>query len=490
MNNNIILQLDRNLKVPMYMQLYHKLKDLIEMGQIDEGEKLPSIRSLANYLQVNNVTIINAYKLLEQDSLVYSKEGSGTYVKEKNKELQFDYFEDENMDLMTNGILSMSENSIDFASVSPTPDLFPVNEFKEVLIEVLDRDKGNAFVYPEINGYGPLRESISQFLWEYYQIKADPSHIQITSGGQQGIDLISKTFIQPGDYVFLENPTYSGAVAAFKSRGANIIPITIREDGLDLNELEEKISKYHPKFLYIMPCYQSPTTYSYSEKEKKGLLDIAYENNLYIIEDDFLSDLSYGENRPPLKSIDKNEQVIYIKSFSKILMPGLRLGFLTCPKNLFRSIVRAKHTTDITSSGFIQRAFDVYLRKKYWKEHIENIKFEYGEKYNLLLSEIKCLEKHNITFTKPEGGLSLWLKLPNEIDSLELYNECFKNNVLIVPGKIFFIGDIENQFTNYIRLSFGSVSKYNIIEGIKVIDESIHNLKGDSFSSTKYIPLI
>ena len=489
MSNNIILHIDRDLKVPMYIQLYNELKNLIEKGILKEGEKLPSIRSLAEELDVNNVTIVNAYKLLEQEDYVYSKKGSGTYVRQQLNELQFGYFEDENMDLMTNGILSMSENNINFASVSPTPELFPVEEFKKVLIEVLDRDKGNAFVYPEINGYGPLRESINLFLKEYYFIDTEPNQIQITSGGQQGIDLLSKTLIQPGDYIFLENPTYSGAVAAFKSRGANIIPISIREDGIDLDELKKRIQQYHPKFLYIMPSYQSPTTYSYSNEKKKELLNIAYENNLYIIEDDFLSDLSYSENSLPLKTVDEHDQVVYIKSFSKILMPGLRLGFLNEKKKIFRSIVRAKHTTDITSSGFIQRAFDLYLRKGFWKSHIKRTKMEYGEKYELLLEEIKSLKKHNISFKEPKGGLSLWLKLPEDIDSVELYNECAKSNVIIVPGEIFYI-DKEKHYSNYIRLSFGSVSKEEIVKGISIIDDCITTLKGDKPESTKYIPLI
>jgi len=334
-----------------------------------------------------------------------------------------------------------------------------------------------------------LRESISHFLCENYSIDVNSSQIQIISGGQQGIDLIAKTLIQPGDYVLLENPTYSGAVAAFKSRGANIIAITMEKDGINLEELKKSIKTYHPKFLYTMPCYQSPTTYSYSDEKKLELIDLAYENNLYIIEDDFLSDLSYEGNRLPLKSIDKYDQVIYIKSFSKILMPGLRIGFLTAPKKLLKDIVKAKHTTDITSSGFIQRAFDLYLRKGYWKEHIKKIKLDYSEKYELLLDKIKKLNSHGISFVEPRGGLSLWLKLPESIDSIELYNECMKNNVIIVPGKIFFIAE-KSDCTNYIRLSFGSVSKEQIKKGIDIIDRSILNLKDEKNEDTKYIPLI
>ncbi|MBW4828378.1 MAG: PLP-dependent aminotransferase family protein [Clostridiaceae bacterium] len=489
MKNNIIIQLDKNLNKSLYIQLADKLKKLIEDGVFQKDEKLPSIRSLAKKLEVNNITIVNAYKLLEQEGYVYSKKGSGTYVKRQDEDLSLNYLADQNMELMTSGILSLSKNSINFASVSPTPELFPVEEFKQVLIEVLDRDKGKAFVYPEINGYGPLRESISYFLKDNYYIDIEASKIQIISGGQQGIDLLAKTLIQPGDYVFVENPTYSGAVAAFESRDAKIIGIPMEHDGINLDTLKKHIDRYHPKFLYTMPNYQSPTTYSYSEEKKKELLELAHKNDLYIIEDDFMSDLSYRDKKLPLKSMDKYDQVIYIKSFSKILMPGLRLGFLTTPEKFFKDIIKAKHTTDISSSGFIQRAFDLFLRENFWKQHIERVKKDYNEKYKLILKKINNFKKYNINFKRPDGGLSLWLELPNDISCIELYNECANNNVIIVPGEIFFI-DSHSSKTNFIRLSFGSVNKKQIVEGINVIENCIAKLKGGNDDNTKFIPLI
>ena len=174
MDNDISIYLDKNSSKPLYIQLYEGFRKSIEAGKLVENEKLPSIRNMADTLGVNNITVVNAYKLLESKGFAYSKKGSGTYVKKVAEETNFEYLEDESMDLMTSGILTLSENSINFASVSPTPDLFPVEEFKQVLIEVLERDKGKAFVYPEINGYGPLRSSISKFLEENYSIIIDP----------------------------------------------------------------------------------------------------------------------------------------------------------------------------------------------------------------------------------------------------------------------------------------------------------------------------
>lgn len=479
--------IDKNSNIPLYIQLYNNLKKMIENNELKEGEKLPSIRSLANKLNVNNITVVNAYKLLEKEEYVYSIKGSGTYVKKADYDEIISSGENDDIKLMLEGVLPISKESINFASVSPTPEIFPIEEFKQTLIEVLDRDKGNAFVYPEINGYEPFRESISSFLYENYNMNVDKNQVLVISGGQQGIDLITKTLITPGDYIFVENPTYSAAIASFESRGAKIIGIPMLEDGLDFDILNKYLEVYRPKFLYMMTNYQSPTTYSYSNEKKKELIKLCKQYNFYIIEDDFLTDLNYDEKkRLPLKSMDNSDKVIYIKSFSKIFMPGVRMGFMTVPQNLFASIIRAKHTTDISSSGYLQRAFDLYLRKGLWKKHIETIKKVYYEKYNIMLKELDKIKKYNISFIEPNGGLSIWLKLPKDIDAIDLYNECAKNNVILVPGKIFFIDD--SLYTNYIRISFGAVSKEEIIHGIKIIENYLR--KKYKEDNNKYLPFI
>ncbi|HFL3828515.1 TPA: PLP-dependent aminotransferase family protein [Clostridioides difficile] len=479
--------INKDLNTPLYIQLYENIKDMIEKNKLQEGEKLSSIRSLAKKLEVNNITVVNAYKLLEQEGYVYSIKGSGTYVRKTNYNINVPYMEDGDIEMMVGGVLPLSKNSINFASVSPTPEIFPIKEFKQSLIEVLDRDKGKAFLYPEINGYEPFRESICSFLYENYNISIDKEQIQVISGGQQGIDIIAKTLISQGDCIFVENPTYSGAIAAFQSRGARIMGLPMKEDGLDLDVLNKYIKRYNPKFLYMMTNYQSPTTYSYSESKKKELIKLSKKHNFYIIEDDFLTDLNYSKDKKvPLKSMDNLDQVIYIKSFSKIFMPGVRIGFMTVPKNLFKDIVRAKHTTDISSSGFLQRAFDLYLRKGYWKEHMETVKRVYTEKYNTMVSELEKLKKYNISFVKPNGGLSIWTKLPKEIDAIDLYKECEENNVAIVPGKIFFIDD--SLYSNYIRLSFGAVSNEEIIHGIRIIENCLR--KKYKIDNNKYLPFV
>ena len=482
----INFSLDKNLNTALYIQLYEKIKNLIEENKF-EDDKLPSIRSLANSLDINNVTVISAYNLLEQEGYVYSVKGSGTYIKKMPIPMDLSLLEEGDMELMMSGILPLSKNSINFASVSPTSDLFPIEEFKQSLVEVLDRDGGQAFLYPEITGYGLLRESISKFLMDNYNTKVDKDEILITSGGQQGLDIISKTMISPGDCVFVENPTYPGALAAFKSRGAKVIGIPIKDDGIDLDLLESYIKRYKPKFFYMMTNYQSPTTYSYSDEKKSKLLSLGKNYGFYIIEDDFLTDLYFGdEKRIPLKSIDNLDQVIYIKSFSKIFMPGVRIGFITLPNNFFTNIIKSKHTTDVSSSGFLQRAFDLYLRKGYWKSHIEKVKEVYSEKYNIMTKGLDNLKKYGLSYIEPKGGLSIWIKLPETIDAFSLYTECAENGLAIVPGKVFFTD--ESIYSNYIRLSFGSVDNDEIIEGINILENIISKPFKDSNST--YLPFI
>lgn len=480
------ISLDKDLDTPLYIQVADYIKKLIDDNEIKE-DKLPSIRRLAKNLEVNNVTIVSAYKQLELDGYVYSIKGSGTYVKKIPNPDELSYLEEGDMELMVSGILPINQDSINFASVSPTPDVFPIEEFKQSLATVLDRDGAHAFLYPEITGYEPLRESISRFLLENSQIKVNKDQILITSGGQQALDIISKTLINQGDCILVENPTYSGALSAFESRGARIIGIPMLEDGIDMDSLKAYIRRYHPKFLYIMTNFQSPTTNSYSEDKKKELLSLAYEYGFYIIEDDFLTDLSFNDLIDlPLKSKDKYDNIIFIKSFSKIFMPGVRIGFITLPNKLFKDIIKAKHTTDISSSGFLQRAFDEYLRKGYWKNHIKKVREVYKEKYDYFITELNSLRKYGIEFTPPNGGLSIWIKLPEEIDGLELYKECIDYNLSIVPGKVFFTDN--SLYSNYIRLSFGTVSNEEIREGIHILERILSKPKLNK--DNRYLPFI
>lgn len=471
-----IIKLNRESTAHLYTQLYNSIKDLIINKDIKPHEKLPPIRKLANLLGVNNITVVKAYNLLESNNYVYKKIGSGTFVspivedsyRKKIEVLEEDAYED--IRLMDRGQIEVRENMINFASATPTPQLFPVSDFKEVLNEVLDRDKGLAFGYQESKGYFPLREYIVTYL-QHYQINTDIENIQIISGAQQGIDIISKALLKHGDTVIVESPTYTGAIATFQSRGVKMIQVPITKKGIDLNILEEYIERYNPKLIYTMPNFQNPTGYSYNLETKKGLLDLASKKGLMIIEDDYLTDLNfYTEENISLKSMDKNENVIYIKSFSKIFMPGLRLGFLIVPVNFNNEILIAKQTSDISTSSLIQRAFDLYLRKGIWKRHITYMKEIYRERFDVMVDSLEKYLPEQTTFFKPEGGINFWVGLAEGFSANELYSQGINKDIAFVPGGVFYPGEIES---NFLRLSIGDVYPDDIKIGIERLSKTI-----------------
>lgn len=467
------IHLDKESTEPMYIQIYNAIKGFIENGSLKPHDKLPAIRGLSSKLSVNNVTIVNAYKMLEQNGLVYSKVGSGTFVKgEESTEIDFSK-QDSNVrgHGPKEGTVHENKSEINFATLTPDPHFFPVKEFKEAMNEVLDRDGGYAFAYQEAKGYYPLRESLKDYILNR-KVEVDIEDIHIISGAQQGIDIVSKALINLGDTIVVESPTYTGALAAFRSRGANIIDVPIIKDGMDLNLLEDALKKYSPKLIYVMTSFQNPTGISYSSEIKEGLLHLAKKYNVYILEDDYLPELRFDNSENyPIKALDNDDRVIYLKSFSKIFMPGIRLGFLAVPKSLTSNIMSAKHTSDISTSSLMQRTFDLFLRREKWYSHIEKMNKIYRKRYEITLKAIRENAPF-IEFDAPHGGLHMYLK--TDIDSLMLSSITKQRGASIVPGRVFYL---DSRDDNYFRLSYAAVDDDKIEEGIKIIKNSYMDLK-------------
>lgn len=465
--NIVPLQFDASSTEPLYAQLFHYLKNLIISGEITFGSKLPPIRRFAKDLGVNNITVINAYKQLETSGYVTSKQGSGFYVSKQlisEASLPIQSQEDSH------------QRMINFSSASPNPDIFPTETFKEYIVKSIERDKGFAFGYQEINGFMPLREILSEFLQETYSITTTPELIQIVSGAQQGIDIIAKGLLYAGDTVITETPTYNGAVEVFKSRGCRIVPVRLDDNGINLIELEKRIRVCKPKMIYIMPNYQNPTTLCYSKETLEGLLHLAQQYDFFILEEDSMWELSYNATSSlTLKALDLYDRVIYLKSFSKLLMPGLRMGFIIMPNQLADDFTQTKQTTDISASGLMQRALDLYFRNNKWHEHIHYMKEIYRGRYEYMLSKLEQLTPYGITFIKPEGGLCFWLHLPPSLSAQNLSKACHKLGVLILPSTIFF-SHLDPLKDSYMRLSFATCSIDEISEGIQLLETCIKQL--------------
>ncbi|MGB9810065.1 MAG: PLP-dependent aminotransferase family protein, partial [Caldanaerobacter sp.] len=331
--------------------------------------------------------------------------------------------------------------------------------------------------------YRPLREAIVNFV-RLYGIETKIERTQVISGGQQGIDVVSKALINFGDTIIVERPTYSWALASFQSRGADILEVDLKKGGIDLENLEEKLKKFKPKFIYVMPNFHNPTGILYSDETKEKLVELAEKYETYILEDDFAIELSFtGKEVLPLKAFDKYDRVIYLKSFSKVHMPGLRLGFIIAPEKLVSSFLKAKYVTDLTTSGLMQRAFDLYLRENIWEKHIKEIRQVIKERFEAMREGLEKLKSY-IDFEIPEGGFYFWVKLKGDVKAADIYQKCLDKGLLIVPGDMFF--GIKKE-ENFLRLSFASCDVLDIRRGIEILKNVFEEMENDS---EVYIPII
>lgn len=453
--------------IPKYLQISRHIKRLIDSNDVKDGEKLPSIRELSKQLNVNNDTIINAYKRLQAEGYAVLKLGSGTYAKKREiiRSFKKDYSD-------TFKRLSAEElkKYVDFTGENACSDFFPVSSFKDVLNEVLDRDGAEALAYQEMLGFTGLRDSINKYFWNE---KLNIDNILIVSGAQQGIDIVSKAMININDNVVIERPTYSGALSVFKGRRANIFEIDMEEDGADLNSLVSILKKNKIKCFYLMSYFQNPTGASYRLEKKKEILRLAEEYDFYIIEDDYLSELIYDSSIDYIsfKALDTNDRVIYIKSFSKIFLPGIRIGYLICPDIFKEQIQSSKVDTDIATSSLMQRALQLYIEKGFWREYINNLNIVYNERYSIMKKYIEEILEDKVNFSCPGGGLNFYLKIRDfiEKDSVTLFYECGEKGVLITPGVLFYKNIKEGEL--YFRLGFSKVTEEETRKGLNIIKE-------------------
>lgn len=444
---------DNNAK---YIQIYNHIKSMIIKGKFKEHEKLPPIRKLAELIKVNNATIVKVYELLEKEGYVYKVVGSGTFISSINIKEEVN--------------IKSYENMIHFDSGNPSKDMFPLENFKQAINMALEKDGASIFEYDEGKGSENLREELCTYL-KKKKINTNKDNIQIISGAQQGIDIVCKGLINYSDVVFVEEPTYNGALEVFKSRGAKIITIPMLDDGIDIGILKLKLEKIKPKLIYVMPNFQNPSGISYSDYKKKKLIQLSEEYDFYILEDDFISDFAFdSENNRPLKSYDMKNRVIYIKSFSKILMPGLRIGIVDIPRELQKKILWAKYSSDISTPGLIQKSMYYYMKYFNWEEYLESVDKIYTEKYRKtkFLLEEKLGDKLKIY--KSQGGLNFFIELPRGYSSHTFYNFMLEKGVCITPGTYFFDNIMDDRF---FRINIANETIEDIEKGITIIENNL-----------------
>ncbi|MBY7023739.1 MULTISPECIES: PLP-dependent aminotransferase family protein [Clostridium] len=455
-------------EIPKYLQISNFTKNLIEKKVIRDKEKLPTIRELAKVLEVNSVTIVNAYNKLKAEGYAYQKVGSGTYAKVKEYP---NIFRREYSNTLKKLRIDELPNIVDFTGETNTEVLFPIKDLKGIIDKVLDRDGANALVSDNSYGYKNLISTINNVFWDNQLNEED---ILIVSGAQQGIDIVSKGILNINDNVVVEKPTYGGALSVFKWKKANIFEVPIKEDGIDLDKFEKILQKNNIRCFYTMSYFQNPTGVSYSLEKKKRILELAEIYDFYIMEDDYLSELIYEKSIEyiPFKWLDRNERVIYIKSFSKIFLPGIRLGYLVAPEIFRESLQNSKFNTDITTSSLMQRALDLYIYESKWKENIKALNIEYSKRYNIMQKILDNDFGNLVSYIDPRGGLNFYLTLKDsKINSKELFLRLRKKGVYITPGIMFFTS--HNDGKNTFRIGFYQTDEDKIIKGLNILREEL-----------------
>lgn len=445
-----------NKETVKYLQIYNHIKKIIVEKQIKENEKLPPIRKLAQHIGVNNTTIVKVYELLENEGYVYKTVGSGTFVS------MIKTSKDE--------IIVKKDGVINFESGNPSTEIFPIEDFKSAVNMALSKDGSSIFEYDEGLGSEDLRQKIVYHLQDK-GIKTTKENIQVISGAQQGIDIVCKGLINYCDVVFVEEPTYSGAIEVFKSRGAKIVSIPMLDDGIDIGILKLKLEKIKPRLIYTMPNFQNPTGISYSTYKKKKLIELAEKYDFYIVEDDFISDFKFdSHDNKPLKSYDDKNRVIYIKSFSKILMPGLRIGIVDIPSELLKKVLLAKHSSDISTPGLIQRSMYYYMEYFNWNNYLESVEKIYTQKYKFTKNLINAKLSDKLKVRQSNGGINFFLELPRGYSSYDFTRFLFEKGVSVLPGTYFFDNIVDDRF---FRINIAKSSIQDIEKGISIISDNL-----------------
>ncbi|MBM7455457.1 2-aminoadipate transaminase [Oceanisphaera litoralis] len=359
--------------------------------------------------------------------------------------------------------VAVNPEVISFAGGLPNPAFFPSEELAVASARVLQNRGNGALQYSATEGFAPLREYIAERYFQQHGMRVSSDNILITNGSQQALDLLGKVLLDEGDKLIIEEPGYLGAIQALSVYQPEFQGVSLNDDGLDLNELDALLAQPdHARLLYGVTNFQNPTGLSYSRENRQAVAERLIKHNVLMIEDNPYGELRFeGEHLPPIAKLAP-DNVVLMGSFSKVVVPSFRLGWILVPDWLRQKLTIAKQAADLHTNGFVQQVLHAYLQENNLDDHIERIRTVYGRQK---VAMEQALLKHcpGIDFTRPEGGMFLWLKLPPHIDAMALFNLAIKENVAFVPGQPFYV---RPDILNTARLSYAGDDEATIEEGI------------------------
>jgi DNA-binding transcriptional MocR family regulator len=487
------LHLQPESHIPLYVQLRDQLRALVHSGELRSGDRIPASRELAGQLGVHRTTIANAYAELESEGLIQGHVGRGTFICQtpvkqfsppprsngNGGALRWEslFADERGEDSLSRLMPDVPPGAIAFTIARPPTEFFPVEEFRRCCNTVL-RDEGPRILQiGSSDGYEPLKRLLIEML-RAEGLTVRDEEMLITDGGQQAIDLVCKAFLRPGDAVALENPAYPGAIAILAGARIRALPVSVEADpartghvGLDIGGLEAVLMQNRVKFILVTPDFHNPTGTVLPIDERRRLLEIAAHYQVPVIEDAIYSRLRLrGGAIPSLKSLDRSASVIQIDSFSKIAFPGLRVGWCVGPEKVIERLRLVKQATDLHTDQLSQATLAEFIRRGYLVRHLAKMRKIYLGRLDALE---QALEKHmpdETTWTRPEGGMSIWVTLPLGFDAAELLIHVRERGVLFIPGRYFYF---QHPEPNTLRLGFASLDEKSIARGVQILGDTI-----------------
>lgn len=467
-----MLRVYREDDTPLYVQAADALRARILAGEFRPGDKLPSVRKLSDELGVNPATVVAAYRILTSEGVAEAKAGSGAYVPD-------------GLALPASGIegragrgarpiagpdgLVMPRRdgaAFDLSRNAPPRELYPLAELKRFIVEAIDADGGEAFDYQEAGGYAPLRAAIAaRVSAESGGRPVDPADLHIVSGAQQGLDLAARVLLRRGDVAAVEDPGYRGAADAFVAAGARVYGLPLDGEGLELGALERLASARPLRLVHLSPACQNPTGVRYSEARRAALAALAERYGFYITEDDAFGDLSGPDAPRPIRAFDTAGRVVLIKSYSKSVLPGLRIAGMEVPHALRERFEDSKRSVDLSSGGLMQRALERFLSSGSYDRHLEAARGRYRAAYARFAGRLGPLKALGYDWDEPALGLFIWLALPPGLGSAAFAAALAERGALAAPESAFRLraaGDAADgggHAREHLRVSFGALAE-------------------------------
>jgi DNA-binding transcriptional MocR family regulator len=486
----IPLHLQPESHVPLYIQLRDQIRALVHGGDLRPGERIPASRELATQLGVHRTTVANAYAELESEGLISGHVGRGTFIRGENVARKISivphptsvdgclrweslFADERGEEILSRLTQAAPRGSISFVMARPAAEFFPIEELRKCSNAVWRREGAEILQFGPSDGYPPLKQALVTMLRaEGYE--AGDENLLITDGCQQALDLVCKAFLRPGDTVLLENPAYPGALAVFTGARARILGVPVKTEsgpgmipGVDVSAIEAVLMQNRVKMMVLTPDFHNPTGTTLPVAERRRLLEIATRFQVPVIEDHIYARLSArGERVPSLKQLDRSNIVIQVDSFSKIAFPGMRVGWIVAPSNVIDRLRLVKQSTDLHTGHLAQAILAEYVRRGLLGRHVERTRKAYSGRLAALEQALGRHMPSGTKWTRPEGGMCVWVELPPGFDSNELLIHTRERGVVYAPGRYFYF---QNPQPNTLRLGFAGVAEREIARGIATL---------------------